>query len=128
MTAGDANRLGRALSLHPARLDRRCGAPQHWQASAIQRLHVVTPSEPLPSLRARPFLAGLLATRPAFLGVTLCACLIGLAVALVKDLRADPLMVRQQYAKDAVEAAVVAGVTEHGDDFVIAVERDPDAR
>ena len=81
MTAGDANRLGRALSLHPARLDRRCGAPQHWQASAIQRLHVVTPSEPLPSLRARPFLAGLLATRPAFLGVTLCACLIGLAVA-----------------------------------------------
>ena len=81
MRAADANRLGCALSLRPPRLDRRSGAPQHWQASAIQRLHVVTPSEPLPSLRARPFLAGLLATRPAFLGVTLCACLIGLAVA-----------------------------------------------
>ncbi len=53
--------------------------------------------------------------------------MVGLAVALVKDLRQDPLMVRQQYAQEAVEAAVVAGVTEHGDDFVLAVERDPDA-
>ena len=39
------------------------------------------PSEPLPALRARPVVAGFLATRPAFLGVTLCASLIGLAVA-----------------------------------------------
>ncbi|MGZ4454676.1 MAG: BCCT family transporter [Nocardioides sp.] len=53
--------------------------------------------------------------------------MIGLAVALVKDLRNDPLMVRQKYAAEAVEAAVVAGVTEHGDDFVLAVERDPEA-
>jgi len=53
--------------------------------------------------------------------------MIGLSVALVKDLRNDPLMVRQKYAADAVEAAVVAGVTEHGDDFVLAVERHPDA-
>ncbi|GAA2151656.1 BCCT family transporter [Nocardioides koreensis] len=53
--------------------------------------------------------------------------MIGLAVALVKDLRSDPLMVRQQYAAEAVEAAVVAGVTEHGDDFVLAVERHPAA-
>jgi len=53
--------------------------------------------------------------------------MIGLAVALVKDLRSDPLMVRQKYAAEAVEAAVVAGVTEHGDDFVLAVERDPAA-
>jgi choline/carnitine/betaine transport len=53
--------------------------------------------------------------------------MIGLAVALVKDLRNDPLMVRQKYAAEAVEAAVVAGVTEHGDDFVLAVERDPAA-
>jgi choline/carnitine/betaine transport len=51
--------------------------------------------------------------------------MIGLAVALVKDLRSDPLMVRQKYAAEAVEAAVVAGVTEHGDDFVLSVERDP---
>ncbi|WP_341926952.1 BCCT family transporter [Nocardioides psychrotolerans] len=53
--------------------------------------------------------------------------MVGLAVALVKDLRSDPLMVRQAYAQEAVEAAVVAGVTEHGDDFVLAVERDPEA-
>src|SRR6476619_5673355 len=51
--------------------------------------------------------------------------MIGLSVALVKDLRNDPLMVRQKYAAEAVEAAVVAGVTEHGDDFVLSVERDP---
>ena len=53
--------------------------------------------------------------------------LIGLAVALVRDLREDPLVVRRQYAVEAVEAAVVAGVTEHGDDFVIRVEKDPEA-
>jgi choline/carnitine/betaine transport len=51
--------------------------------------------------------------------------MIGLAVSLVKDLRSDPLMVRRRYAEEAVEAAVIAGVTEHGDDFVIAVDRDP---
>ena len=43
----------------------------------------VSPSEPLPGLRARPLLAILLATRPAFLGVTLFACLIGLATAQI---------------------------------------------
>ena len=53
--------------------------------------------------------------------------MVGLAVALVKDLRSDPLMVRQQYAQDAVEAAVVTGVTEHGDAFVLTVERHPGA-
>ncbi len=47
------------------------------------------------------------------------------AVSLVKDLRSDPLMVRKQYAEDAVEQAVITGVTEHGDDFVIAVDKDP---
>lgn len=53
--------------------------------------------------------------------------MIGLAVALVRDLREDPLVVRRQYAVEAVENAVVAGVTEHGDDFVIRVEKDPEA-
>lgn len=53
--------------------------------------------------------------------------MIGLAVALVRDLREDPLVVRRAYAVEAVENAVVAGVTEHGDDFVIRVEKDPDA-
>jgi len=48
--------------------------------------------------------------------------MVGLAVALVKDLRSDPLVVRREYAREAVAQAVVAGVTEHGDDFVLAVE------
>jgi choline/carnitine/betaine transport len=53
--------------------------------------------------------------------------MVGLAVALVKDLRTDPLMVRQKYAAEAMENAVITGVTEHGDDFVISVDRDPSA-
>jgi choline-glycine betaine transporter len=53
--------------------------------------------------------------------------MIGLSVALVKDLRQDPLMVRRRYAAEAVETAVITGVTEHGDDFVISVEKDPTA-
>ncbi|WP_275742160.1 BCCT family transporter [Nocardioides sp. YIM 152315] len=52
--------------------------------------------------------------------------MIGLAVALVKDLRSDPLVVRRTYAREAVEQAVVTGVTAHGDDFVIAVDKDPE--
>ncbi|MGU3500248.1 BCCT family transporter [Mycobacterium sp. C31M] len=53
--------------------------------------------------------------------------MIGLAVALVKDLQQDPLMVRRQYAVEAVHSAVIAGVTQHGDDFVLAVQKDPEA-
>src|SRR4051794_32507216 len=53
--------------------------------------------------------------------------MIGLCVSLVKDLRADPMMVRRRYAREAVEQAVIAGVTEHGDDFVLTVDRDPEA-
>lgn len=52
--------------------------------------------------------------------------MIGLAVALVKDLRSDPLVIRRKYAAEAVEQAVVTGVKAHGDDFVIAVENDPE--
>ena len=48
--------------------------------------------------------------------------MIGLCVALVRDLRSDPVVVRKVYAAQAVEQAVMAGVTEHGDDFVISVE------
>ena len=33
------------------------------------------------------------------------------------------MVVRRQYAIDAIEAAVITGVTEHGDDFVLSVER-----
>ncbi|KGN39055.1 BCCT family transporter [Knoellia subterranea] len=48
--------------------------------------------------------------------------MVGLAVALVKDLSQDPLVVRRAYAVAAVEQAVVAGVTEHGDDFTLTYE------
>jgi choline-glycine betaine transporter len=53
--------------------------------------------------------------------------MVALCVALVKDLRSDPLVVRRQYGAEAIEQAVIAGVTEHGDDFVISVEKDPAA-
>jgi choline/carnitine/betaine transport len=48
--------------------------------------------------------------------------MIGLSVALVNDLRRDPLVVRRKYGEQAVEQAVIAGVTEHGDDFALTVE------
>ena len=51
--------------------------------------------------------------------------MVGLAVALMRDLRRDPMMVRKQYAEQAVDTAVIHGVTEHGDDFIISVEKDP---
>jgi choline-glycine betaine transporter len=53
--------------------------------------------------------------------------MVGMAVALVKDLRHDPLVVRKRYAAEAVDSAVIHGVTEHGDDFIISVEKDPAA-
>jgi choline/carnitine/betaine transport len=51
--------------------------------------------------------------------------MVGMAVALVKDLRHDPKVVRREYASEAVNSAVISGVTKHGDDFVISVEKDP---
>jgi choline/carnitine/betaine transport len=59
--------------------------------------------------------------------VPFAVVMVAMAVALVKDLRRDPLVMRRQYAIEAVDAAVVTGVTQHGDDFVISVEKDPDA-
>jgi choline-glycine betaine transporter len=49
--------------------------------------------------------------------------MVGLAVALVKDLSSDPIVVRRAYAAAAVEQAIVAGVTDHGDDFTLAYEQ-----
>ena len=49
--------------------------------------------------------------------------MVGLAWALVRDLQSDPLIVRRQYAVQAVENAVVEGVTRHGDDFTLTVEQ-----
>jgi choline/carnitine/betaine transport len=56
-------------------------------------------------------------------GLPFLLVMVGLAVALVKDLHSDPLVVRRQYARAAVEHAVVAGVREHGDDFRVVVEQ-----
>ncbi len=56
--------------------------------------------------------------------------MIGLAAALVRDLRTDPIVVRREYALEAIEQAVITGVTEHGDDFAFAIEErveDPEA-
>ncbi|MBM6546663.1 BCCT family transporter [Janibacter sp. YIM B02568] len=49
--------------------------------------------------------------------------MVGMAASLLKDLRSDPMVVRGQYARAAVEQAVVEGVTEHGDDFALSVDR-----
>ena len=51
--------------------------------------------------------------------------MVGMAVALLKDLRRDPKVVRREYAAEAVNSAVISGVTQHGDDFIISVEKDP---
>lgn len=49
-----------------------------------------------------------------------------LAVSLVKDLRHDPIVLRGNYASLAIEQAVVDGISRHGDDFVLVVEKTPD--
>jgi len=48
--------------------------------------------------------------------------MVGMAVALAKDLRSDPAVLRRAYATEAVEQAVVDGITRHGEDFQLAVE------
>ncbi|MDG4664300.1 BCCT family transporter [Mycobacterium sp. 236(2023)] len=53
--------------------------------------------------------------------------MVGLAVSLVKDLRHDPKVVRREYAAEVVNTAVISGVTQHGDDFIISIEKDPNS-
>jgi choline-glycine betaine transporter len=48
-----------------------------------------------------------------------------MAVSLVKDLRRDPIVLRGNYATLAIEQAVVDGISRHGDDFVLVVEKTP---
>src|SRR5687768_17278452 len=48
-----------------------------------------------------------------------------MAVSLVKELRRDPIVLRGSYAALAIEKAVVDGISRHGDDFVLVVERTP---
>jgi choline/carnitine/betaine transport len=50
-----------------------------------------------------------------------------MAVSLVKDLRRDPIVLRGSYASLAIEQAVVDGISRHGDDFVLVVEKTPTA-
>ncbi|WP_249932921.1 BCCT family transporter [Blastococcus sp. CCUG 61487] len=45
----------------------------------------------------------------------------GLAASLLKDMRRDPLVLRRAAAVEAVQQAVVEGITRHGDDFELAV-------
>jgi choline-glycine betaine transporter len=51
--------------------------------------------------------------------------MVGLAVSLVRDLSRDPMVVRREYAVAAVEQAVVSGVIEHGEDFVLSIQEAP---
>lgn len=48
--------------------------------------------------------------------------------AFLKDLRSDPAVIRRSYGLAALDEAVRSGVREHGDDFLITVERAPDGR
>jgi choline/carnitine/betaine transport len=48
--------------------------------------------------------------------------MVGMAVSLAKDVRSDPLMLRRSVAAEAVEQAVVDGITRHGEDFQLVVE------
>jgi len=48
--------------------------------------------------------------------------MVGMAVALAKDLRSDPMVLRRAYASEAVEQAVVDGITRHGEGFSLVVE------
>src|SRR5688500_17502971 len=52
--------------------------------------------------------------------------MVGLAVSLAKDVRSDPMVLRRTYATEAVEQAVVDGITRHGDDFALVVEASGD--
>lgn len=52
--------------------------------------------------------------------------MMGLCVSLVKDLSTDSMIVRTRYAREAVHDAVIAGVNEHGDDFRLTIEPEPE--
>lgn len=49
--------------------------------------------------------------------------MIGMMVSLYIDLRNDPSMIRFRYAQSAVYNAVSQGLSEHGDDFALAITR-----
>lgn len=49
--------------------------------------------------------------------------MVGLAIALTKDLRSDPMMLRHTVGAGMIEQAVVDGLSRHGDDFNIVIEQ-----
>lgn len=49
--------------------------------------------------------------------------LILICIAFLKELRTDPMTIRQKFAAVAVENAVLQGVSEHGDNFALKVEK-----
>lgn len=49
--------------------------------------------------------------------------MVGMVVALLRELRNDPRAIRSLYASEALNNAVVHGVHDYGDDFAIAVEK-----
>ena len=55
-------------------------------------------------------------------GLPFMVVMIGLVVALTRDLHDDPMMLRRRYARTAVEAAVLEGISQHGDDFSLMVD------
>lgn len=48
--------------------------------------------------------------------------LVLICISFLKELRTDPMVIRQQYARTAVENAVHHGVNDFGDNFALAVE------
>lgn len=48
--------------------------------------------------------------------------LVLICVSFLKELRTDPMVIRQQYARTAVENAVHHGVNDFGDNFALAIE------
>jgi choline/carnitine/betaine transport len=52
---------------------------------------------------------------------------VGVMIAWAKDLRNDPYMLRNRYAKTAIDQGVRRGIEDHGDDFVFGSDEVPAA-
>jgi len=53
--------------------------------------------------------------------------MVALCAALHRDLRQDPIILRENLGQSLVEGAVLAGVEQHGEDFALVVEEAPPA-
>ena len=86
---------------------------------SLRPLFTLAPSPQRRWVAVRAALTAAIPLVGVFLGLNAVVVMVGLAVALVKDLSQDPLVVRRAYAVAAVEQAVVEGITRHGEDFVL---------